>query len=915
MSMSHGDGRIVNMTELYNELFQIIDSGKTIVMPSEDAVRSFLTAYVLERKRSVLKRSCISMSDYLDTLYPGRKWLTKADDSFRILFASELTRTHRDRLAYFIPEDSTEDFITRAIPFIAGILSDLDEAMELEGPFKECITFIHREYTAFMKAAGRYEDSWLPEDITLPEEEPIMVFQSLTPRDARRIDRLRDLGLIVRTLTDNDDFTEIPTLQVYESQKTEIRNTMLSLIDDMTRKNINPNKLAITVTDLDTLRPYIEKDARLFDVKLTFRKGTPIEGTPAGKYLHYSRDLHDSNYDTTVIRNFTMDSALPLKDRRAFRTYTKNKLDNAENNVDIKKQDTEETAGTFLQKINKLNSETDPSEMLSLFDDISSDIFKKKIDCNSITNASYNEIRNKAETFAATAAELKAKGLIGNINLYPLFTEITAGIMMPKDEEEGIAVYEYPESAGLHFERHYVLNVSEDKARSRGQAAEFLSNYEISKERIEYDTTENIIKALYASSDETVFSCSLVTYSGAALPLMGMETGDPELLSDPWKHLHETEQTEGKPFSTMVKGYENASHTSLSVDDSAETVPEGMKIPMPNEIPYVKNPEKDTAAYSTSLIDTWNDCPYKCYLERTFQLQKTEKYEINDNYAMQVGNVVHNALQKFLEAFPIEPGYEQEEDKPIVVSKRMQYSSIMNDREKIKEKLIGYINEELDDWNNRISYDRDGNRKALDSTIPPLTAKLRDSILEEYPDNMTDMMVRILNTAEGWICETPLRKTLKRNPSDPNEEGYYFEGYADLIIRGPNSITDKKKGKGPNVNVDIIDYKTGNQQSGKKQFWIYRELLDSAGFLNENDLKDSSAIGACYQYMKTGKQSQKPQNWDKNREQTLNEILDTAEAIKQGDWHAETNQSCKRCIYRGICRMNFGFAEGESDDE
>ena len=902
--MTPGDGRMIDMTKLYRELFDIVDSGVTIVMPSEDAVRSFLTAYVLERKRSILKKSCISMADYINALYPKHRWLQKADDAFRILFASELVRCHKDKLTYFIPEDSTEDFIRRAIPFIAGILPELKETSNLEGKFRECTAFIEREYRTFLEKAERYEENWLEDEITMPTEDCLFAFPVLTPRDERRLNKLRDLGISVNILLGNTD-TGKTSLEVYESQKSEIRNTMLNLVEDMTKRKLNPNQLAITVTDLDTLRPYLEKDARLFDIKLSFKKGTPLDGTPGGKYLHYSRDLYDSNYDTTVIRNFTMDSSIPLKDRSTFREYTKTKLGKAVSNVEIAADNTKDKTDRILNEIDALNKETDPEKMLARFDEISSSIFKNRSNWNSIANNSYNEIRSKAESFSATAAELKEKGLIGNIDLYPLFTEIITGSMMPKDEEEGIAVYEYPESAGLHFSKHYVLNVSEDKARTRGKAAEFLSDYEIVEDRPESDTTENIIRTLKESSDNTIFSCSLLTYAGAALPLMGMQTVNPTLLNDPWKSLHITEQKEEKPFSNMVKGYDNAKQTSLSIKEDTETIPDGLTIP-PEEVLYIKDREKDNIIYSATLIDNWNECPYKCYLEKAFNLQESEKYEINENYSTHIGTAIHKAMQDFMEEFKIEPGYEQEEGKPIVISKRMGYSVFQDNRARIKEELEKKLNEALKDWKDR---------QEKDSTIPPLTEKLEYSIKEEFLDNMTDIAMKILNTSEGWICEVPLHKTLKRNPSDPNEKGYEFTGKADLVTVGPTWITGNSQKDTPGPKVDIIDYKTNSSKlSGKKQFYVYMEMLESAGFLSENDLKDGSAMKACYQYLKLGSQSSIKSSLA-DREKNHNSILDTAEAIEHGDWHAEKKEGCKRCIYRSICRMDFGFAEGESDNE
>ena len=72
MSMSQGDGRIVNMTELYRELFKIIDSGKTVVMPSSESARSLLADYVRsnESHRVVSASAAISMQDMLEKEFP-----------------------------------------------------------------------------------------------------------------------------------------------------------------------------------------------------------------------------------------------------------------------------------------------------------------------------------------------------------------------------------------------------------------------------------------------------------------------------------------------------------------------------------------------------------------------------------------------------------------------------------------------------------------------------------------------------------------------------------------------------------------------------------------------------------------------------------------------------------------------------
>ena len=58
------------MTELYNELFQIIDSGKTVVMPSSESARNLLADYVRsnESHRVVSSSAAISLQEMLENV-------------------------------------------------------------------------------------------------------------------------------------------------------------------------------------------------------------------------------------------------------------------------------------------------------------------------------------------------------------------------------------------------------------------------------------------------------------------------------------------------------------------------------------------------------------------------------------------------------------------------------------------------------------------------------------------------------------------------------------------------------------------------------------------------------------------------------------------------------------------------------
>ncbi|MDE7382289.1 MAG: PD-(D/E)XK nuclease family protein [Treponemataceae bacterium] len=107
-----------------------------------------------------------------------------------------------------------------------------------------------------------------------------------------------------------DDFFQHCIL--YPDSRIEIRRVVLK-IRKLWLSGVDLNRIALSVPDLENIRPYIEREFRLYAVPAYIRNGTPFTRNSGGDIFKKIKDCIDNNFSFESMRSLLNDGFLPWK--------------------------------------------------------------------------------------------------------------------------------------------------------------------------------------------------------------------------------------------------------------------------------------------------------------------------------------------------------------------------------------------------------------------------------------------------------------------------------------------------------------------------------------------------------------------------------------------------------------------------
>ena len=744
----------------YEELAESIGNGSIIVMPDEDSVRSLLEYKIRNCGCSTVRMAqVISFDQFWDSFFPARRRLKKADAAIRHLFATDMVKNHSDKLTYFIPAALSDDNKLSFVSFISDMLPNIEDALNAGPEYQKDIEYLYDEYKKFLKRIGCYESSFTKvEDFAEPEGHYVIAFVDADPGLSRKLSYLIDDKKVVSA----DDVFKIssdikPDLHVYKNERQEIRSVFMSINKTLRTGQLHTDEIAITVPDLATLRPYLERDAYLYDIPLDFKGGQTFRESPAGRFISYLDRLNDTYFDTYTLRDFAYDPAFPFKEREELQQYVLNAIRRGTTKI-LKEERFEGLQrsrlhffGAFDDMLNASNA----SDFISAFKRLESRMLLP----STVWSKSFKHSWEMLQKSVAKLIELESTtGGFGNCEIFSL---LLSSIMDSRYEEKskGVGVYSWPASAYKHFKRNYVISMSEDRARLVSESAPFLAEYEKKGKCSVEDTTENAVHLSMQNADECIFSFSKETYEGKALPLTVFSSHVDATYNedeDIWRYVPGTRGITEIP-RVMNKGHENAVAISNDVYDN----------------PFASMKLAENHEFSSTQLDAYNKCPYKYALDRFFKMDKAESYEIRDGWNTEIGTRIHKVEELYF-------------------NEASRTSSDYG----IDSRLESLLEDQFDKWRNRISADGG----ALKDDVPYLTPEMEAYIGKKYLPVMKKFTAKYHGDYNRWACEVELNGKI---------EGYNFTGKADMVASNAseNVILDWKTGDTPKDSVQFDVYR------------------------------------------------------------------------------------------------------------
>ncbi|MBO8436787.1 MAG: PD-(D/E)XK nuclease family protein [Spirochaetes bacterium] len=852
------------MTQI-DDLFDLIERGRVLVFPTEESARAFSCEYVRRRKKGLLASSVIAFDNFASLFMEGKGERKPVSEAERLIFSSYLAKELSDNLRYFSSPEHPE-MKERLAAFFRPLLPYLDDALLLEKKDANAsydINIIRKEYSKFLANLNVFESSLEP--VVIPEHfdgQYVIVMPEAFPKESRIVEKIKSMPNI---LIIDDLRAEIPSLSLYQNEKSELRALMIH-IRELSDKCVTLDQIAITTSNLERIRPYLEEEGYLFGIPLDFREGNSPLNTAAGAFLSSLSDIFTSHYSIDELKSFMLDSAIPFKEPDVLRRFIQASVDFAITSAPDIHEDRylklPKDCGTEYYRVlrftlDKLMSETVPERILSYLHTLMSGLLKEEEFRGAEEDAAvYSFAMDNLSAFLSSATDARKQGYLNAQPLFPLFIDYLKKLRyVPQKRVEGVAVYPFTQDSAIPYPYRFVIGLNGKESTAVVKKASFLFDYELAETRTEDDITEDILSLYAAMTEHLELSAASETYQGFALPVTALldktvSASVPERDAVGKECVEET----GQILPLQKRSYESALLTSLRKrrrHDDMTYWKQGMKRSLPIKLSYTS-------------FNAWRKCPYLYALQYVFQLRNLPSYESPDMDHLEIGSRLHSILEKFY----LQGGGDA----------RTQLSRLFEN--------------EMNDWKNGIRRGKDGVAYDMPSSASRpkefLVSYLRSRYLPKLisvVENMNEMS-RMLDDGKG--LEEPLEASF------PNL-GFVLEGRADRIAETADGsgylLYDYKKGR---------KFQSEAKREKSYQFHIYRLLIEAS------DEYTKPVLGAYFVSLLDGKidnASQSPE-----RDELLENLSAAGNGIGAGDWHATpSDDTCKGCAYRGVCRRRFSI--------
>ncbi len=598
---------------------------------------------------------------------------------------------------------SFEDWIAKNISSLHFWKKRLDKNAAEYGEFDaedKDYLYIYDEYSRFLNSNNLFEPSWIEgTDISDKKTEFVIFYPEL----------LEDFGDFEDIFDANENITlctlpeNLPSPKVYKysDSRKELRQTMLRIIKLVNEGHADWSEIALSIPDIETYRPYIDREFSLYGIPYVIKAGQPLTKNCAGRIFSEIYDCHNSGFSFDSVRALLLDECVPWKTELS---ETKEALIREGNRMrclcspgekDIWQQ-------CFASKIKRLElaenfNNTDSDDSIKYFDELKEfysklhsavetffdsekhsfyDIktcwtrFKNQfLEDNSDFSEQANNIISRCikELEALIVIEEKYKdcGLLIP-SPYEFFLKTIDGkTYTPQTKATGVNIFKYKLTAAANFKFQFIIASSQKNLEIQNRRLTFLNATKRAKlHLLEDDRTQNstdVFLKLYAKqtdgddSDFVHFSYAEESFSGYAIAHSRLEEIKDEVpnLDEEDYILAERNYILGRnnkiskltpdqknQFKQWMKIKEKTSYSEYHLNQSLEKR-------------LVAKTDKDTGLLRVSArgdLEKFFPCPRRWVLQSLLRLQEdTLDTSLMQKYDM--GNLNHKILELVLREF------------------------------------------------------------------------------------------------------------------------------------------------------------------------------------------------------------------------------------------------------------------------
>ncbi|MCQ2591154.1 MAG: PD-(D/E)XK nuclease family protein [Treponema sp.] len=188
---------------------------------------------------------------------------------------------------------------------------------------------LYDEYKAFLEKNNLFEPSWIDsEELELKDKkhhfyifypEQLADFGdfegifSISDEQSAGVKNGVDVTSNVTALVVPKATVKLPKVYCYSDARKELRQTMLRIIELVKNNKADWSEITLNVPDIETYRPYLERELELYGIPFVMRAGIPLTKNCAGRVFKEINDCYNSDFSFDSVRALVLDECIPWK--------------------------------------------------------------------------------------------------------------------------------------------------------------------------------------------------------------------------------------------------------------------------------------------------------------------------------------------------------------------------------------------------------------------------------------------------------------------------------------------------------------------------------------------------------------------------------------------------------------------------
>ncbi len=171
------------------------------------------------------------------------------------------------------------------------------------------LLLLFSRYSDFLDRNALFEPSWVRPDFSVTDRKFVLIYPEVLDDFCRYRGLLEPCGNVVSVILP-PAAGRGPECAVYPDSRTELRRTAL-LMRKLAGDGTPWSSISLSVPDIDTYRPYIEREFTGYGIPFVIGAGTPLSSCGAGRIFREIKECHDSGFSYQTVRTLLSDGYVP----------------------------------------------------------------------------------------------------------------------------------------------------------------------------------------------------------------------------------------------------------------------------------------------------------------------------------------------------------------------------------------------------------------------------------------------------------------------------------------------------------------------------------------------------------------------------------------------------------------------------